>query len=405
MANLKFRTLLSVTMAAILTVGTADSSAQPVASPATPQASTQDPLTGVREFIAKRQWKDAWNALSDVQPSATSLALQVQVALELDRPQDALVAWDRLRVEGGDGEAALRQIGLYTARRLINSNDSLIALESERLLATHGDKAAEQRLQRRLDDTGATAFDRAAAAAALASIGNKTAASRFATFAQAVPVRNQFNLIRLTSGLPSDVALKMLTPMLRSAASDVRYGAVLALGERGGPDVAAVLRKFLAAPPEGAARLAAMLALAAQGDRAMLDEVGKIALYFGPRENLAYARALTAVGDPQANRYIGLVQQADDEMLRLEAAALLAKSSPATGRELLVGALGHPNVWIRIRALELLRNVKPESAVFAHLLTGPEDWIRLRSAELVFAKPMTPAPVQIRPAGGRAEKH
>jgi HEAT repeat protein len=405
MAVLKFRfALISAILVAVLPAVATPS--ELVQSPAPNHRQSQaDGLGPVRELIQRGQWKDAWAALQDVKPTSAALDLRVHVALQLDRPDEALAAWDRLREEGGDANAALRRIGLYTARRLLGADDSLVVLESERLLATHGDRAAEQRLQRRLDESGTTALERAAAAATLASFGQKVAASRFAVLAQAIPTRDQFNLIRLTRRLPADVALKVLTPMLKSPASDVRYGAVLALGELGGPDVAAVLRKFLEAPPEGAARLAAMLALAAQGDRAMLEEVAKIAAHFGPRENLAYARALIAVGDPLANRFIGLVQNGDDEMLRLEAAALLAKMAPATGRDLLVGALGHPNVWVRVRALELLRDTKPEPVVFAHMLTGAEDWIRLRSAELVFAEPMRPARGAAQPANRRGLKH
>jgi len=54
------------------------------------------------------------------------------------------------------------------------------------------------------------------------------------------------------------------------------------------------------------------------------------------------------------------------------------------GRDYLVGALGNPNVWIRLRALELLRDTRPEPKAFEHLLLAPQDWIRLRSAELAL---------------------
>ena len=340
--------------------------------------------------MADKRWLDAWEQLAKLPLTPPALDLQVQTALALERPSDALRAWDQLSAFG-NGTAALRRIATHAARRLGTASDPMIRQESERLLAAWGDLEARDRLRRRMADTAAPALERAAAAAALASGGDAAAATRFEALAKGVQDREQFGLIRLTTGLPDATAVAVLGPMLRSPRSDVRYSATLALGDRRGPAVTRVLREFLAGAPEGAARLAAMLALAAHGDRAMLGELGKIALQFGDRESLAYARALMAIGDPQATRFLAAVQNSDDDLLRLEAAALVAKSSPAAGRDQLLGALGNQNLWVRVRALELLRDVPPAPNTFAHLLVAPEEWIRLRSAELAIASVGAPA--------------
>lgn len=355
-----------------------------------------DVLRAVRAAIAAEEWSTAWAQLDKAPSTDAVLRLRVEVALELDRPSAALSAWKVLWERGNGGEA-LAQIATYSARHLLSSTDPLIRSESERLLAAAGEKQAVARLKRQMDDPAASPLERASAAAALSATGDLGAATKFASIAATVPERDRFNLIRLVPSLPDAEALKLLTPMLTSARSEVRYGAVLAISDRRGPEVVKVLRGFLASAPEGAAKLAAMLALANQGDRQMLAEVGKIAEHFGDRERLEYARALLAAGDPQGNRHLGVVHNSDDEMLRLEAAALLAKTAPGTGRDLLVGALGHPNLWVRLRALELLRDVPPQPNAFAHLLIANEEWIRLRSAELVLTSPKPPTPRAARP--------
>ena len=361
-----------------------------------PAPSEFEALQSAREAGAKSEWRQAWSHLEKAPSTDAVLALRVEVALQLDRPSDALSAW-KLLWERGTGAEALSRIATYSARHLLKSTDALIRLESQRLLAAQGDKEAVARLKRQVDDPSAPALERAGAAAALAASGDAGAPTKFAALVPNVAERDRFNLIRLTPALPDTVALKLLAPLLKSTRPDVRYGAVLAIGERRGPEGIRVLREFLAASPEGAGKLAAMLALAGQGDRQMLGEVGKLAEHFGDRERLEYARALLAAGDPQGNRHLGLVQNSEDELLRLEAAALVAKTSPGTGRDLLVGALGHPNLWVRLRALELLRLVPPQPNAIAHLLIADEEWIRLRSAELVLAAPRPPAPRAARP--------
>ena len=346
--------------------------------------------------MAAGEWSTAWAQLDKAPSTDAILQLRVEVALKLDRPSAALSAW-KLLWERGTGAEALAQIATYSARHLLSSTDPLVRSESERLLATAGEKGALARLKRQMDDTAASPLERAGAAAALSAAGDAAAAARFGTIAASVPERDRFNLIRLVPSLPDAEALKLLAPMLKSTRSDVRYGAVLAISDRRGPEVLKVLRGFLASAPEGAAKLAAMLALANGGDRQMLAEVGKIAEHFGDRERLEYARALLAAGDPQGNRHLGVVQNSDDEMLRLEAAALVAKTAPGTGRDLLVGALGHSNLWVRLRALELLRVVPPQPNAFAHLLIANEEWIRLRSAELVLTSPKPSTPRAARP--------
>jgi HEAT repeat protein len=387
---LKSIALTGVIGVCLVFVGAQPGMAQVSAPHPTPQLSDQDDLAPVRDLIHQGRWNDAWASLATMRRSAPALELRAQVALQLDRPQDALAAWDQLRSLGGNAEPVLERIALYTTRKLLTSSDVLVQLESERLLASLDDKEARNRLHKRMDDGTSSSLERAAAASALASLGDKAAASKFALLAQSVPARDRFNVIRLTAGLPDDVALKVLVPMLRNERSDVRYSAVVTLAERRSAEVTRILRDFLVSPPEGAARLAAMLALAAQGDRTMIAELGKLAADFGSREMLAYARALMAVGDRQANHFIGLVQNGDDQLLRLEAAALLAQTSAQSGRDLLVGALGDPSVWVRMRALELLRETRPEPNAFAHLLVAPEDWVRLRSAELTLVKPAAP---------------
>jgi HEAT repeat protein len=132
-----------------------------------------------------------------------------------------------------------------------------------------------------------------------------------------------------------------------------------------------------------------MLAIAAQGDRAMIAQLNAVALQFGDRENLQFARALIAIGDPQGLRLLGTVQNSDDELLRLEAARVLASTSPQAAFQQLAGAVSHSNTWVRLRALELLRGLSAPPEVYAHLLVADDEWLRLRSAELVLTPAIT----------------
>ena len=391
----RFPTLTAVGLCAVLLCSSGVTRAQ-VQLPGTGPSSEAEIVTAARAAMAAGEWNTAWAQLDKAPSTDPVLRLRVEVALKQDRPAAALSAW-KLLWERGTGAEALAQIATHSARQLVKATDPLVRIESERLLATAGEKEAVARLRRQAEDPAASPLERAAAAAALSASGDAGAAAQFASIAANVPERDRFNLIRLVPSLPDAAALKLLAPMLKSTRSDVRYGAVLAISDRRGPEVLKVLRGFLASAPEGAAKLAAMLALANQGDRQMLAEVGKIAEYFGDRERLEYARALLAAGDPQGNRHLGVVQNSDDEMLRLEAAALVAKAAPGTGRDLLVGALGHSNVWVRLRALELLRLAPPQPNAFAHLLVANEEWIRLRSAELVLSSPKPSAPRAARP--------
>src|SRR5918993_384278 len=259
--------------------------------------STPDGLEDARAAMAAGDWTTAWAHLDKAPSTDAVLRLRVDVALELDRPSAALSAW-KLLWERGTGADALAQIATYSARHLLSSTDPLIRSESDRLLAMAGDKAAVARLKRRMDDPAASPLERAAAAASLSASGDTAAARRFGTIAATVPERDRFSLIRLMPALPDAVALELLAPMLKSTRSDVRYGAVLAISDRRGPEVLKVLRGFLASAPEGAAKLAAMLALANQGDRQMLAEVGKIAEHLGDRERMEDALELLKAGEP-----------------------------------------------------------------------------------------------------------
>ena len=198
---------------------------------------------------------------------------------------------------------------------------------------------------------------------------------------------------------PPDVAVRLLEQAIAAGGEGVQFSAIDRLSRIDHDSALPVLRRW--SGREGApGRLVALAAVARRGDTEALAEIDRLLPDLRGADLLAAGIALSARKDPRGLEAIRHVLGGDDELLQLEAAAALVRLDDPSGRTRLEAELGNANVWIRLRALEKIRETEmPVSAEVWRQMNDDMPWVRVRAAQVALHA-TRPAP----PAQGQAAR-
>jgi HEAT repeat protein len=183
-------------------------------------------------------------------------------------------------------------------------------------------------------------------------------------------------------------------PLKRLAAdsdnADARYMATMALARMRGDDLVPVLRTVASEKSAGAARLAAYIGLAANGDAEGLRVLNETLPLIKGRERVEAALALISLNDPRGPSLLAEVSQGDHDLLRIDAAeAMFPMRREAAGRVILDG-LASGNPWIRARAIRAVEAVKmPQTASLRRAMLDSNSWVAASATRAVLRDALT----------------
>jgi HEAT repeat protein len=183
-------------------------------------------------------------------------------------------------------------------------------------------------------------------------------------------------------------------PLKRLAADsdngDARYIATMALARMRGDDLVPVLRTIASEKSAGAARLAAYIGLAGNGDVEGLKVLNETLPLIKGRERVEAALALISLNDPRGPSLLAEVAGGDHELLRLVAAeAMFAIRRQAAERVILEG-LTSGNPWVRARAIRAVDTVKmPQPDTVRRAMVDANSWVAAAATRAVIRETLT----------------
>lgn len=312
--------------------------------------------------------------------------------------------------------------------RLINSGD---VREAVALFDADADRTRsfDPALLRRLalavlDEVAASSGDRAAAVEACLSLltvkphvceptitlnDNAPASARLRVIARDLPTQpaaasrrlstlvSQFtgddwsSVVDAAGAFPLELRVQLLAQAIAAGTEGVQFSAIDRLARVDHESALPILRRW-AARDAGPGRVIALGAVARAGDHEALAEIDRLLPDLRGSDLLAGGIALATHKRPQGLKAIRDVLVGENELLHLEAAAALVRLGDPLGRTTLEAELGNPNVWIRLRALEKVREAAiPVSAQVWRQMTDEMPWVRVRAAQAALGAALASA--------------
>ncbi len=341
----------------------------------------------VRQHVSDGRHEEAWQTLHTLPVSATVLRARIELGLLMGRADRALESLDALEASTAERHlAVLTRISILVLQNLLSSTDrdiqsaSCVALPSE---MTHDCQPTVLKIvnDARLPDTL-----RLAAASRLARAGDATALAHVKRLAAHMSDRDLLGLGETLHSLPPDLEAQIWIPRLESSLPEVRYLAASKLGHAGGAEALAALKLFVEARESDVAIFPAQLSLARLGHAPARSRIKEIFPLLGGGDLLSAADVLLETDESLAVNAFRRVADGDHLMLRLEAAVRLRSYDAELGSSIVDQALESDNMWVRVRSLEAARRLgSGPSGSARRLLLDPNEWVRLRAAELVLS--------------------
>jgi hypothetical protein len=199
------------------------------------------------------------------------------------------------------------------------------------------------------------------------------------------------SVVEAAADFPPAVAVRLLRQALAGGSDGVRFSAIEELRKLHDPAAIALLKQW--SERQGVpGQFVALGAVAESGDADALAAVKTLLPELFGRDLLAAGVALSQSGDKRGREILSQLLAADEELLRLDAAAALIRFGVPAGNEYLLGGLGETNPWLRLRTLELWRALAVDEVTSGppppqawRLLNDAMPWIRVRAAQLVLA--------------------
>jgi HEAT repeat protein len=344
-------------------------------------------LDAIRAQLKAGAHTAAFDALRGFVSTVDVLRLRIEAGLGLDRVDEALVDYERLaRLGRQEDPAVLDSLTRAVLRGMLRSTDPLLAINACESLLGRDPDPCQKTLEQQADDANAAVASRVAALGALARRNVAGASSKLQKLAATATGPQRRAVIGVTSGLPAETAVPLLTAALASDDEGVQYAAASALGNFPTPQARAALEEYLAGAPAAMPRGAARLSLALHGSEEWIKQFLDVLPELQGDMLLAMGELLQKRDDPRGVEAITRVAKGDHEPLRIAAAARLPPSDETAGL-VLEAALTNQNPWTRAAALQEFR---PSSLLTLNrgrtFLRDPEPWVRLRAAQVVFAR-------------------
>jgi HEAT repeat protein len=172
--------------------------------------------------------------------------------------------------------------------------------------------------------------------------------------------------------------------------ADARYMATMALARMRGDDLVPVLRTIASEKSAGAARLAAFIGLAANGDAEGLKVLNETLPLIKGRERVEAALALIALNDPRGPSLLAEVAEGDNEMLRIDAAEAMFSTRREAAERVILNGLASGNPWVRARAIRAVETVKmPQPAAVRRAMIDANSWVAASATRAVLREAST----------------
>ena len=306
----------------------------------------------------------------------------VVAALTKGDVRDAIDQFGRLAtVTNATDPELLSQIAIASLISTLTEDDLTLRIETCRVLLADSPHQCK-------DDLGALAatpnlplVTRLAAAALDTS--RPADRSSFGNLAREAGSRDQLAVANASRQLPAKESLPILKGLLDSPDADdgVRSEAVAVLAENEEPGALDIVRGFVQKNPGYEARADVMVALARLGDQEALQAMPDLLDSLDGPDLLAAGEALARSGDTRGLDALRRLVIGPQEMTRLDAAVALERQGDPLGRSVLGDALSDENLWIRLRALELINKLPlaPDRRVW-ELMAEDDPWVRFRAA-------------------------
>ena len=272
----------------------------------------------------------------------------------------ALAGYEQLRAKDTSHRQVLGSIAFARMNQLRKDPDPRIRADAcAAVLQTGAHRECTDELTTMANDGSLDAGSRLAAASALRA-ANVVGADRIFEFVLGAAIeQSPASAADGLARLPASVSREPLKRLAAdSSNADARYIATMALARMRGEDLLPVLRSVSSDKGAGAARLAADIGLAANGDRDALKLLNELLPHIRGRERVEAALALITLKDPRGPALLAEAATGEYEILRIEAAeAMYPTQRPAAERALNEG-LASGNPWVRARAIRALTTLQ-----------------------------------------------
>lgn len=339
-------------------------------------------LADIQQQARSGHYEQAWQALQQLPPTPESLRAGVTISAQAGRLDRALSSYERLvTLIGRPDPAALVRLARAELERDRHDKDPLARAESCRALLRAGEPSCAAELERIATDASIPPRVRLSAAAATAE-RNTGGFTLLAQVARSLDGPSQMAITQEAADWPAAVAVPLLTRVLANPLPQIQALAAARLGDFDAPGVREALKAVAARQDFSPARSTARFSLARLGDREQLQAVSE---HLSALEGDALYRggcALAAAGDP---RGLPALEQGmntvEDPLLRLEAAAALARWSTEKARPVIEEALNKGTASERAHALLIVRRLgwSPSNDMWK-LLKDPDAVVRARAA-------------------------
>jgi hypothetical protein len=320
----------------------------------------------------------------DAQAPASALESRLDELLRQGAVDEAVRVFDALADQSHTVDTkALEELATAVLIQATTADDRSASVEACLALIAAGPHPCRNKLSTAAD-SGRSPVERLRAIAREVRAGTSGAERRIDAVVGSFGPQDWIAAVEASPDLPPEPAVRLLSRALVNGAPDVRFSALVKLAGIDSPAALPVLRSW-AKRSDTPGHVIALAAVAGTGDGPALAELETLLPGLEGQDRLAAGVALARQKDARGVGAIREVLNGPDELLQLEAAAALARLGDKAGIEWLGGEVGNTNVWMRLRALEMLRGlgVPPTPAIWRQM-ADPMPWVRVRAAQLVL---------------------